>query len=257
MLALLGISTLASLVASSVLGVRLLRLASRTRELPEALMGTAFLVSGVIGYVVMLVGVGGAKAMPPETSEAFFLAGYALISFGVILHYTFIWKVFRPTSSLTRAAVVVAAVAIAGTSHPIALPSLSGGAAPGSPTEGLSAFAFWLGHALRMGGGLWGTFEAGTYYLSLRRRMRLGLADPIVANRILLWTFAAVGGAVIFGATAISNVSGGSVDEVMGTAEILLVSTVTFMVAGCQWFAFLPPRRYLAWLGRRGASTPA
>ena len=33
--------------------------------------------------------------------------------------------------------------------------------------------------------------EAGRYYLLMKRRTRLGLADPVVTDRFLLWTFAA------------------------------------------------------------------
>jgi hypothetical protein len=109
-------------------------------------------------------------------------------------------------------------------------------------------------HALRVGAGIWGTLEAGHYYLALRRRLRLGLADPVVANRILLFTFASIGGAVIFSSTAVANAGGRSMEEVMGTAQIVLISTTTFVVAGCQWFAFLPPRRYQAWLSGKAVS---
>jgi hypothetical protein len=249
MLILLLISTLASLTVSFVLGLRLLRLASRTRELPEVLMGSAFLLAGVVGYILMLIGAGGAKAMPPATAESFFFAGYALISIGVVLTYLFIWRVFRPRSGLSRVCVILAAIATLVTAHPIALPGMQqeGFEIPGI----LGSALFWLGHALRVGVGLWGTIEAGSYYLTLRRRLRLGLADPVVANRILLWTIASVGGAAIFLSTAVSNATGSDMEEVMGTSQILVISTVTFLVAGCQWFAFLPPDRYRAWLARR------
>ncbi len=74
------ISTVASVVVSSVLGVRLLRLASRTRELPELTIGSSFILSGVIGYVVMLVGNPASGAMTVEMAERLLLIGYALWS---------------------------------------------------------------------------------------------------------------------------------------------------------------------------------
>jgi hypothetical protein len=255
MIILLLISTLASLTASLVLGVRLLRLATRTRELPEAFMGSAFLLAGVVGYILMLIGAAGGKAMPPALAEKFFFSGYGLISLGVVLTYLFIWRVFRPASGVAKIFVIFAAIATLVTAHPIALPGMQ---EQGARIPGFWGVAlFWLGHSLRIGVGLWGTIEAGGYYLALRRRLRLGLADPIVANRILLWTIASIGGAVIFlstaiaNATAVSDATGGAMEEVMGIGQILVISSVAFIVAGCQWFAFLPPRRYLAWLARR------
>ena len=54
-LPLLLLATLLSLTASLVLGVRLLRLAARTREFPELAIGSSFILAGVIGYAVLLV----------------------------------------------------------------------------------------------------------------------------------------------------------------------------------------------------------
>ena len=48
MLVLLGVATLASLIVSGVLGIRLLRLWSRTRQLPELAIGMSFLAAGVL-----------------------------------------------------------------------------------------------------------------------------------------------------------------------------------------------------------------
>ena len=56
MLVWLALSTVASLLASLVLGVRLLRLAVRTGQAPELAMGASFLFAGVIGYALMMIG---------------------------------------------------------------------------------------------------------------------------------------------------------------------------------------------------------
>jgi hypothetical protein len=253
MLALLGISTLASLIASSALAIRLLRLARRTGEVPELLMGGAFLAAGVIGYVLLLIGTGGAQAMPAETARLFFLAGYAAISGGVILTYLFVWRVFRPASRVARVFVGIVCPTVAVTGLPFALPTLD---APGAPIEGVEFAVFWLGHTVRVACGAWGALEAGHYYLVMRRRMRLDLADPVVTNRIALWGLASLGSVVIFASTALSNASSTSMDEIMSPAQILLISSVTFGVATCQWLAFLAPRWYIVWV-RGGAAQRA
>jgi hypothetical protein len=248
MLALLGISTLASLVASAVLGVRLLRLARRTGEAPELIMGSAFLSAGVLGYVLMLIGTGGAQAMPEAVAMRFFFAGYLAISGGVILTYLFVWRVFRPSSTLARILVGIVCPIVAVTGLPFALPTL--GNIDAQPS-GLSWAIFWLGHAVRIGAGAWGALEAGQYYLAMRKRLRLGLAEPVVANRIALWGVASLGAVIIFASTAVANSSGGSTGEVMSPGQILLISSVTLCVATCQWLAFLPPSWYVAWVNRR------
>ena len=50
--ALVGLS--AYCLVSLVVGIRLLLLARRTRELPELLIGLAFLTGGAIGYTILV-----------------------------------------------------------------------------------------------------------------------------------------------------------------------------------------------------------
>ncbi len=248
MLALLGISTIASLVASAVLGVRLLRLYARTRQVPELIMGSAFLGAGVVGYVLMLAGAGAASQMAAETARLLFMIGYGLISGGVILTYLFVWRVFRPGSTLAKVFVGIVCPVVAVTALPSALPTLDD---PGLAMDGTALFVFWLGHGVRIACGVWGTLEAGHYHLAMRRRLRLGLADPVVTNRIALWGAASLGGVVIFASTAIANAGGSSMGAIMTAGQIVLISTVTLAVAGCQWLAFFTPRWYRSWIENR------
>lgn len=252
MLALLGISTLASLVASLVLGIRLLRLARRTGELPELLIGSAFLGAGVFGYVCMLIGTGGVEAMGAERAQTFFLVGYSAISGGVILTYLFVWRVFRPTSMAARIAVGIVCPIVAVTGLPLALPGLGEGG--GAQLAGLQLVVFWTGHAVRIGCGVWGAVEAAHLFVSMRRRMRLGLADPLVTNRIMLWGISSTAGAVIFISTAVTNTGGSGMQEVMAPAQIILISTVALVSTVSQWLAFMPPKRYAAWVGLRATA---
>ena len=253
MLALLGISTICSLVASTVLGIRLIRLYLRTREVPEGLMGSAFLVAGVVGYSFMLVGAGGAEQMPADVAHLCFLVGYALISLGVILTYLFVWRVFQPGSLVARAFMGIVCPVVAVTGLPFAMPTLD---APGPELQGGALFVFWLGHAARIGSGAWGGVEAGRYWLRMRRRLRIGLAEPAVTNRIGLWALAMLGSVVIFSSTAHGEAVETSMNTVMSPARIVLISTVTLGVAACQWLAFLPPAWYRRLVERR-ASRPA
>src|SRR5262249_16178730 len=47
--------------------------------------------------------------------------------------------------------------------------------------------SYWINFAARVSGVVWMSVESFRYGAMLRRRLRLGLADPLVANRFLLW----------------------------------------------------------------------
>jgi hypothetical protein len=51
----------------------------------------------------------------------------------------------------------------------------------------LPGAAYWLVVALRELVFVWMAVESFRYWTLLRRRLRLGLADPLVTNRFLLW----------------------------------------------------------------------
>lgn len=246
MLVLLLVATLASLVASSVLGARLLRLAHRTREIPELAIGTSFIVAGVIGYVMMLMGNPGTPGLTPEQAFRCFAAGYALIGFGVACIYVFIWRTFRPDAPWALALAIAGCVLLLCTGLPEKGPE-GGQAIARGPS-------FWIGVAARVGGGTWGAVESYRWWRLLRRRLRLGLADAVVTNRFFLWGTANVSTSVIFVATTFSS---GSEDQVLSGTMILTISSLTLLTACTQWLAFFPFRGYRAWIRARADSLTA
>jgi hypothetical protein len=247
MLALLGLSTLASLTVSLVLGVRLLRLWGRSRQLPELIFGAAFLSAGVFGYIATIVGSPSTPGLSPTQASNLTLTGIALLSVGVSLNYLFVWKVFRPDSGWAQAFFWVATGVIAITVIPIS------GYATGSLVTQLNPMTV-LGDATRMGAGAWGAFESLRYYTLMRRRLRIGLAEPAVTNRFLLWGIATLATSVIFFATSalvrlyLDPREGALTPELM-----IIVSLSTLGVATAQWLAFLPPGFYLRWVERRAS----
>jgi hypothetical protein len=251
MLALLGLSTIASLAVSLVLGIRLLRLWGRSRQLPELIFGAAFLTAGVLGYIATIVGAG-VPGVNPDLGSHITVAGIGLISVGVALNYLFVWKVFRPDSGWARALFWVATGALAMTVMP-----LSGYAGQSVPTQ-LNTLTV-LGDATRMGAGAWGAFESLRYYTLMRRRLRIGLAEPAVTNRFLLWGIATLTTSGIFFATSALVRLHFSPQEGALTPELMIiVSLTTLGVATVQWLAFLPPAFYLRWIeGRASAAESA
>ena len=87
---------------------------------------------------------------------------------------------------------------------------------------------------------------------SVRKRLRLGLAEPAVVERFVLW------GSAMWLAAFLTTIS--MVMEAMGwvmigtVAGALLVGPLGLGIALLLWLAFFPPRAYLAWVTRRTAA---
>lgn len=246
MMAPLILATLASLTASLVLGIRLLRLAARTRETPELCIGLSFVFAGVIGYVLMLMGNPANPKLTPEQIQLLFSWGYGFISAGVACVYVFIWRTFRRQSSWAMWLMIAGCILTLGTGAPAVPP-------PGmEPSLGTG---FWIGTAARLGSGVWGAAESLRWWWLLRRRLKLGLANPTVANRFLLWGISNLGTFLIFLGTSVTVNTDG---ETLTLLQIALISSVTLTVAATQWLAFFPSRTYEGWIDRRArAKYPA
>jgi hypothetical protein len=101
----------------------------------------------------------------------------------------------------------------------------------------------WLENAAQLAAYLWASGEAAAYYAKLRRRQRIGLADPVVVNRILLW-------AVYGGAFAASQLVWMAVVAWSESLTALDPVMVALSVGGqlALWLAFAPPLPYRRWL---------
>jgi hypothetical protein len=94
-------------------------------------------------------------------------------------------------------------------------------------------------------------WSALRYHGQLRLRMRLGLADPVVANRMLLWGLAATAITVQYSyALAIPLLTGlidanGAQPAVTGSLGLFAAATIAL--------TFFPPQAYLRAMERRAA----
>jgi hypothetical protein len=238
-LLLLLFSTLASISASLILGIRLLRLAWRTRELPEFMIGSSFIVAGVIGYVMMVAGNPQSGALTPEQSRTVMMFGYGLISVGVCFLYFFIWRTFRPASLWAAAlALSSSAVVMFTTTHTI-------------DAEAAGTLPYYLGTVSRLGGGAWGAAESLQWWARMRKRQSIGLADPIVTNRFFLWGIANIVTFVIFMSTMAMPRT--DAEQTTTSTLLIVISSLTIIAAAVQWFAFFPTRSYIRWV--RGGET--
>jgi hypothetical protein len=106
---------------------------------------------------------------------------------------------------------------------------------------------------LRLGTLLWAAVEALVTWRMLRRRIRLGLADPLVVNRIGLWGIAAGIGSA--GASAGFLVTFFGL-EARSTGVEVLISVLGLAASAALWLSFLPPARYQGWVRSRHPEAP-
>jgi hypothetical protein len=171
----------------------------------------------------------------------------ALFTLGGVALLLFAWSVFRADAGWAKALAWGGSIALA------ALWALGGAA--GAYRSGASGFALLLPVFASY---LWVFAESQRYYRLLRRRQRLGLVDPVVANRFLLfaiWTGTVVAITVLGVLGSLFQLASGGFQDGGGLANpaILAVTRILSVpIVVSLWLIFLAPARYHAWL-RRGA----
>ncbi len=233
---LLGLGIAVQIVADAVVGVRLLLLARRTRRLPELCLGLCCLLLGGIGLPLSLVARGGLAASRPELAGQLLAVGFAFQNAACLALFVATWRIFRPDAGWAAGLSWAAGLAM--------LASLVGQAATVGFRGGVDQGAFYqLGFVARALAFAWGGFEAGHYALLLRRRIRLGLADPVVADRFRLWALCCL--AVVFGFASFAASRALGVEPATSPVVLSVTSVVGSVAGVALWLAFLPPRAYL------------
>jgi hypothetical protein len=242
------IGFVAFFVASLACGIRLVALWWKNRELPELLIGLGVLGIGPVGFGFVTIGqlLGadhGALARVVSGLGVFATSG------GVFAKFVFNYKVYHPNRGEVKALVaVVGAVLLAG--------FLGQWAGDGFATLTAVDATYLTRSALQIACLLWGAFEALRYWRLMERRQRIGLADPLVTNRFLLWGIGA-------GAAGVGTAVGVTAQLWTGRPPLeipaaMLSSSLHGLVAAfAMWFAFLPAERYRRWIEARAAHRSA
>jgi hypothetical protein len=241
------IGFVAFFIASLAVGIRLVSLGVRNREPHALLIGFGVLGIGPVGFGLATVA---QLLQPTRPGVANVVLGTALvaISIGVTAKYLFNWRVYHPKSAVIRVLALGAGLSLLG----IFVSDL----ALGVHRSFQSGPSFIARTALQVGCLLWGATEALLYWRRMRRRMRLGLADPLVTNRFFLWglgAWAAGQGTAIGLAVQLST--GQSLFEVPWLT--LSSSLHGFTAAIAMWLAFLPTAGYRRWIEARAAAALA
>jgi hypothetical protein len=243
-----GLFTLAMLVAA----VRCLLLWRRTRQLPELAVGAGFFLIAGVGYPLMAAsGLGNAAAA--GVNLWLLGGGLAGIGLGIFSLQVFIWQAFRPgaawAAGLAFATLAAGVVVTLGAIHALA-------SAPSDVAPVESGRSWWL--ALRLlfeAWYVWTAAESLHEYTRARRRQAIGLSDPVVVNRFLLFggmgAYLAVNGAVAM----VLEFNGAS--PLVDMAPALVLAANGTVAAALILLAFLPPKAYVDFIRARDAAAAA
>lgn len=241
---LIWVGFLAFFVVALVVGVRLVLLARRTRRLPELCIGMGVLGIGPVGFGFYVIAQQLGTASPLHTLLTG--TGMLAVAAGVCCKFVFNWRVYHPTHQALRLLVFAVVLVHAAT-------FAYQGLGPGFAAYNDLNWSYYVRILLQIGALLWGSAEALRYWGLMRRRTRVGLADPVVTNRFLLWGIGA-------GAAGVGSLIGTLAQVAMGTSAyevpwVLASSSAHGLVAAlAMWLAFLPPSAWTRLVQRRAAA---
>jgi hypothetical protein len=235
----------AFVLVSLAIGLRLMLLARRTGQLPEFAVGAALVLLGGVGYPAFSLarGVPDLGVLARVTLAAVGMACTVLGTGGIAV---FNWKVFRSDCPVTPRAVALFGTALVASFVWQAVDPGFLGAAE-NRGYGLHALEILTGGVLA-----WASLESVAYALKMRRRLALGLADPLVADRVRLWAYAMLA-AQVLNHLSIAAAAAGK-DLVTWRYGGAVVFVLGLVAAFSMWLAFLPPHAYRRYVAAREAA---
>jgi len=251
-----GLAQAVYLAAAFLLSAHLLRRAWQRRDLAPFLLGVNLLFAMGFGYLLCSAGMGAAllaEAPAPRLVAALLGTGYGATLAGLVAALVFQWRVFQPTERWPAALA-------AGLSGAM-LAGWAGAAATGALAAGrYEGVWIWLLNAGMLATNLWVGIEPLVYHAKLRRRVPLGLAEPVVADRFLLWGLGSLARAAM---VAMGPLSVPVLDRLEGDAR-LVFSSLTLIAASllglatsvAYWLTFNPTAAYTRWVERRYRPQP-
>lgn len=219
-----------------IVGIRLFALSRRTCGRPEYLLALHYLCSGVSYFLYQFPGTPGTYLM------WVLIAARVIYSVGIVPLLLFTRDVFRCDSRWANALVWTNALVLF---SGVFFSTLDG------DIEGLiiSSVWFWCDWIGYTAPYIWISVEALIAYSAARKRQRVGLCEPEVPNRYLLWAlfgiFATLAGIALiplYLEYATTEVWPRWGDYASGGLEAI----ATVML----WFVFFPPAFYQRWVNR-------
>jgi len=245
---LLLFSVLLSVAIGTVVGIRLLLLAKRTRRFPEFAVGSALFGYAAVAQTALMI----TRAIGSEISFGLHMAlailcvlGYYAMLLGLS---AFTYQVFGADSTWRRWLMfLVVATGLVGAYLVVAAEWHRFGQSGQMPVSGRVGMT--PQYVLVLG---WMSIESLRYWRLMRRRLALGLADAEVTARFAVWgASAGIGSVLLVALLAVSLTRVGTFQE--DPLTLVLVCSAGIVNTAGWWLTFMPPRRYSEWL--RGAAT--
>lgn len=237
-----ALSNLAFAAVCGTVGVRMLRLGRRTRQVPELCLGIGLM--GLIISIPVMTYSGLGRVVVAEVRMGAAALALLVLTVGCGFVYAFNWRVFRPQAFWAAGLVAACCVATAA----LAIGTyLSLARAPGE-MDSFEACGDWLSglYYPMLVSFVWASIEGVREWARGRRRVQLGLGDEVVANRFLLWGLA---GAL----SSANSLLGLYLDHIglVATKDPIVASLSALGGIGCAiliWLMFMPPASYVRWL---------
>ncbi len=231
------------MLTSLVVGLRVMLLWRRTRKLPELLLSIALLCTGFLAYAV---GTAGKLFISGSLDLRRFLTllGLASESAGVMALIAFAFRVFHPRETwakvVTAALFGLIAVALCGE-------ILSDEYLRYSDSQPISSLWVPLSLSARGLGPAWMSFECFRYHRKLKKQLALGLASPLVVQRVFLWGVGIGASALGYTTSVIHRLAYGTGLKAHYWA-LNIVSFFALVASVCIGLAFFPPASYRRWV---------
>lgn len=243
------LSFAATLLLTGGLGITLLRVAMRTREFPEAAIGTAAVCLSLAALVDASPALVDGMRASTVTPYSHLLYGLGAITISLVLV-----RLFRPRSGPAR----LLSGALSGIEAVACVLLLAGPAYvqdDGTLDTAYTAGVYMVSLGVRLLIYGWLAAEALIYFLEQRRGLRFGLSEPLIVQQFLGWAIsAACMAAGVLGAIVQRLATG---EAVTGSRlGLLFFSALALTSALMLWLSFLPPRWYVERL-ERAAREPA
>jgi hypothetical protein len=224
-------------VSYILVGIDLMRRARETRGLPELFLGLAFVFNGLSYFFTDLPIVLDNEAILNEFS----FIGRIFAGLCALTIAAFTWRVFRAGAAWAKCAFwAVGVLLVLG----LTVSALEG---DWEGTYPLTYKGFWLEWLAGIVPFIWFAVESLSTYSRSRRKLRIGLGDPIVTNRFLL-----IG---LYGTLASSTypiylwmyivyerhgIWSDSLTAFLGTVEVISLAAL--------WTSFAAPAFYRRWI---------
>jgi hypothetical protein len=246
-----GVCQVIYLATAFVLALHLARRARRGGDLAPLLLGIQLFFAMGVGYALCSAGAALALLAPepqPERVAALLGPGNAAVIVGLSAALVFEWRVFWPAARWPRW--------LGGAFVAVMLAGWFGSAATGAFETGLYRNGwFLLLNAGMLSVNLWVGIEPLVYHAKLVKRVRLGLAEPLVVDRFLLWGLGSLARAAL---VLLGPVSELALARLEGEARLTASAIAAAVACGlalattvAYWLTFEPTPRYVRWVERR------